>query len=293
MQSKCQKCGMAFDLTLEGENEYVTPPTCSRCGASLPSDSSRKRFRKIPSQPLNGMPSVLSMSEKDNGKKDYTAIGIVIAIFLIIIFSGFYVLKNFQTTSINKSIDSITNGMDDLLYSVRQQVESLFQMVDPRKPKSPSAKRLVRQGYDFYMKNRFKKAMDSLNQAIDKDPENPEAYYWRGRTLVKLDRHDLAVQNFQKAITHRSNYWQAHDNLGWLYMRRGDYDACLVHLNRSIVHKPDNGWAFYNRAYVHDRLGNREKAIADAKKACGLKNQKGCDLLDKYKRESGNGQANY
>lgn len=283
---------MAFDLTLEGKNEYGTPPTCSRCGAPLPPDSSRKRFRKIPSQPLNGMPSVLSMSEKDNGKKDYTAIGIVIAILLLIIFSGFYVLKNFQTTSINKSIDSITNGMDDLLYSARQQVENLFQMVDPRKPKSPSAKRLVRRGYDFYMKNRFQKAMDSLNQAIDKDPANPEAYYWRGRTLIKLDRHNLAVQNFQKAITHRSDYWQAHDNLGWIYMRQGDYDACLVHLNRSIAHKPDNGWAFYNRAYVHARLGNWEKAIADAKKACGLKNQKGCDLLDKYKRESGNGQAN-
>jgi tetratricopeptide (TPR) repeat protein len=292
MQPKCQKCGMAFDLTLEGKNENVIAPACIRCGAPLLSDSSCKSIRKIPSHPLKGMPSVLSMSEKDNGRKDYMAIGIVIAILLLILFSGFYVLKNFQTASINKSIDSITNGMDDLLYSARQQVENLFQMVDPRKPKSSSAKQLVRQGYDFYMKNHFQKAMDSLNQAIDKDSENPEAYYWRGRTLVKLGRRNLAVQNFQKAIIYRSDYWQAHDNLGWLYMRQGDFDACLVHLNRSIVHKPDNGWAFYNRAYVHDRLGNRGKAIADAKKACGLKNQKGCDLLDKYKRESGNGQVN-
>ncbi len=292
MQSNCPKCGKAFNLILEGKNLKDAPPVCSRCGALLPLDSIRNGMRKIPSPLRKEIYSVLSMSNKDNRKKDYMAIGIVISILLLIVFSGVYVFKNFQATSINKSIDSIKNGLDDLLFSAGQQVEDLFQRVDPRKPKYPGSKRLVRRGYDFYSKNRFQKAMDALNQAIKKDPTNPEAFYWRGRTLTKLGRQGPAIQSFKQAITLRSDYWQAHDNLGWLFMRRGDYNASLVHLNKSIIYKPNNGWAFYNRAYVHYQLGNRKKAIADAKKACGLKNQKGCALLDKYQKESKNGPVN-
>ncbi|MBC8247913.1 MAG: tetratricopeptide repeat protein [Deltaproteobacteria bacterium] len=283
MALTCRQCGAAFDPAVEGEDTDVKPATCPQCGVSMHRRSTRQ---EAAAETASQLPTVLSMSEKRTGGNDYMANGVLVVTLLVMVLSGVYLFRHVKNISIDKPLDTLTEGAENLLLLARHKVEDLIQTVDPRKPRSPGAKRLVRMGYDHYVKNRFQQALESLNQAVEKDPKNPEAYYWRGRTLIKLRRYNLAVDNFQKAVTLRADYWQAHDNLGWLCMQKEDYAACLVHLDRSIASKPDNGWALYNRSRVHDRLGNREKAMADAKKGCAMKNKKACELLERYRNAS-------
>ncbi len=48
MQSKCQKCGMAFDLTLEGKNEYGTPPHMQQVRSAFTSGFQPQKVQKNP-----------------------------------------------------------------------------------------------------------------------------------------------------------------------------------------------------------------------------------------------------
>ena len=85
-------------------------------------------------------------------------------------------------------------------------------------------------------------------------------------------------------------YAPAYNNLGWLYGRKGEFDASLVYLNRSIELAPDKGWAYFYRGYVQRKKGNIEQALEDTRKACRLGYDKACDVYEKLKRETSVGK---
>jgi tetratricopeptide (TPR) repeat protein len=80
----------------------------------------------------------------------------------------------------------------------------------------------------------------------------------------------------------KPRYSPAYDNLGWLFMRRDDFDESLSNLNKSIDLKPDNGWAHYMRGRVFFKKGDFKKAVENAEAACKLGYKDGCRDAKRY-----------
>ncbi len=80
--------------------------------------------------------------------------------------------------------------------------------------------------------------LEDLNRAIERDPEDTEAYFNRGVILYSL----------------------------------GNLEAALADLTRAIELNPQNAGAYFSRGGIHDELGNTEEAIADYTKFLELYN---------------------
>lgn len=73
----------------------------------------------------------------------------------------------------------------------------------------------------------FKKAEETLTEAIKYDKSNYEAYYYRGCARVNAMKYDEAIADFEKAIELKSDYADAYFNLGRTYYMKHDEDkAC-------------------------------------------------------------------
>ena len=56
-------------------------------------------------------------------------------------------------------------------------------------------------GIMFFELKRYKEAANSLSQYLRLAPQDPHAYYYRGRSLLKLDRGAKAKQDLEKALS--------------------------------------------------------------------------------------------
>ena len=74
-----------------------------------------------------------------------------------------------------------------------------------------------------------------------------------------------------------------HSNLGGLFIKEGDFETALKHYNKSIELKPDNYFAYINRANYYFRIYEYDLAINDALKALEFKSNgfKAASLLSR------------
>jgi len=73
----------------------------------------------------------------------------------------------------------------------------------------------------------FKKAEETLTEAIKYDKNNFEAYYYRGCAKTNATKFDEAIADFEKAIELKPDYADAYFNLGITYHLKHDEDkAC-------------------------------------------------------------------
>lgn len=72
---------------------------------------------------------------------------------------------------------------------------------------------------------------------------------------------------FQRTLRYAPDSLRVLDNLGAVYLDRGDYDKAISCFNRALEIDPDYAWAYYNRGNVHNSLGEFDRAISDFTRA--------------------------
>jgi tetratricopeptide (TPR) repeat protein len=271
-QTTCQKCGTPLSLTRETGQVDVLSSARNPSAGRRPSST----------QASYETTSVLSMRSQDRGKKDYASLVVFAVVLAVLVATGVYLTLNLDRGVFKKPLQSFSKLADDLS-RYGKTILSEFQKV--RQPKSKQTRRAqkhVREGYDHYKENRLGKAQEELGKAIEINPQNPEAYFWRARTFIKTENYDEAIMDLKTVIELNPRYSPAYDNLGWLFMRRNKDDESLAYLNRSIELKPNNGWAHYMRSRIFFKKGDLRQALENAKTACKLDYADGCRDVKRY-----------
>lgn len=62
---------------------------------------------------------------------------------------------------------------------------------------------------------------------------------------------------------------------------KGQYDKAIEDYNKAILLKPDLAEAYFNRGVAYQSKGQKNMAIADYKKSCGLGHNNGCEQVKK------------
>ena len=152
-----------------------------------------------------------------------------------------------------------------------------------------------------------KAAIADLSAAIGLVPEYPKAFKARARGYLALKKLDLAVADFNQAITATPGkaarallmigrgYAQllkgqydsaisdfkdaallnpksasARNHLGLAYRKKGDYARAIDAYAQAIGLNPAYALAYNNRGYVYERIGDKDKAVADFNRALEL-----------------------
>ncbi|BAU67530.1 tetratricopeptide repeat protein (plasmid) [Stanieria sp. NIES-3757] len=116
---------------------------------------------------------------------------------------------------------------------------------------------------------RYSEAKLAYNQAIKLNPRST-FYYNRGNVYDQQNKPDLAIVDFNKAISINSNDAKVYINRGLFYIRQDKPDLAIADLNKAISINSDYTKAYYNRGVVYDQQGKLDLAIADLNKAISI-----------------------
>lgn len=123
--------------------------------------------------------------------------------------------------------------------------------------------------------NNLKEAVEDFTNSINFNPDNYEAYHLRSKSLRKLGKFDLALQDANKAIELFSEYAEAYNNRGCIYYMTNRPDEAIKDLTKAIELKPEYGGAYYNRSLVYSNLKkDYQQAKQDLEKAEALRARK-------------------
>ena len=132
-----------------------------------------------------------------------------------------------------------------------------FQTVDP----------LLDKGYEQYDRGEFTEAVKSFNTVIEMNPNNAEAHFLRAMTYQGLALSKHAIADLEKAIVLRTDYAEAFQQLGYIYLVSQAPALAIEAFDKAILITPEVAELYINRGSAQCMLGNREQATRDYQKA--------------------------
>ena len=154
----------------------------------------------------------------------------VLAAALVLQLTACSVTNDTETSSINAPVKSKTYAaaISAMKSGNLDDARDLFLEVINKQPKLANAH--VNIAIIFIQKESFSEAENSLNRALDIDPNNIYALNQLGYIFRTQGAFSKAEASYQKAININSNYANAHLNIGILY------DLYLYDLNNAVEH---------------------------------------------------------
>ena len=292
MKFVCPVCQTAGEIAEGDSDRPAVKTSCLKCGTTLSIERETGRVQSPADgtqasgpRPTFETSSVLSMSPRDGGKKDYTAIGIFAVVLALLIGAGVYFTLNIERDVLNQPLQKFSRLVEDVSRYGKTIIDQFQKVRQPKSRENRLVKKHVRKGYEHYKANRQKQALEEFGQAIEIDPQNAEAYFWRARAFIRLGQFDDAMTDLNAVVKLNPRYSPAYDNLGWLQMRRNQLDESLIHLNKSIELNPDNGWAHHMRSRIFFKKGDLQNALKNAKAACKLGYKDACRDAKSYESQ--------
>ncbi len=100
---------------------------------------------------------------------------------------------------------------------------------------------------------------------------NHEYYNIYSIVCFQLEKYDLAIKNWQKAIQIKPNYFVGYNNIGKAFLNLNKYQSALENFNKTIEINPNFFEAYNNKGNVLTRLNKPNDAIENYNKAINLK----------------------
>ena len=115
-------------------------------------------------------------------------------------------------------------------------------------------------------------ALAAIQRAIALDPASSNAHHTLGLVLDRMNRHDEAMSEYEKAIAMAAKdgapYAAYYNSRGYARLRRGDYDRAIADFQEALFLSADYRLAESNLAYAREmRSGQREPEIAPPPRA--------------------------
>jgi tetratricopeptide (TPR) repeat protein len=124
------------------------------------------------------------------------------------------------------------------------------------------AEAVLLEGKRLMVLGRFPDAIERFTKATDIWPEMAAGYFERGLAHQNLNQEDLALLDFEKALSVDPNLPEAHVAVGSIHRQRGDLKSAMNEFTLAIA-LGSNVDAVYQRGQTYESLGEHQKAVAD------------------------------
>lgn len=155
---------------------------------------------------------------------------------------------------------------------------SALSLILPFSPNSYAQERPISKLYDLHLSKgiieldaeRYEAARAEFERALRERPDEPEANYLMGLTLLHLKDIKGAEGRFKKVLERDPSYPGLHFQLGVLYFERESYNEALKEFMEAGKSEPGQAMVYYYRGLIHYRLGEHDRAPAQFLKAISL-----------------------
>jgi tetratricopeptide (TPR) repeat protein len=118
-------------------------------------------------------------------------------------------------------------------------------------------------GRGYLIENRYREAIRIYNALLRIDPQDYEAYFFRGIAKANLDDNIGAEFDFSLAIENNPVYTMAYQHRAITRMLLGNYDDALADFQEAIDLRPDLSGPYYSRGYTFLMNRQFERAVED------------------------------
>lgn len=160
--------------------------------------------------------------------------------------------------------------------------ESLWSLVIKTAPNSTAYNN---RGQMYLDRKDYDLAIKDFDAAVSLLRSHYQAYYNKGLAYQELGKYDEALKNYEKAIKYRPNYPPAYHNKSFVYLKLKQYDKAIEAATKGLELKPDVVGMYANRAKAYAYLGKFDEAIRDAQKAKELGHKNSEKLFKEIEEE--------
>lgn len=125
---------------------------------------------------------------------------------------------------------------------------------------------IVALGIAFLKNGQFDGAISEFNKAIKINPENVDAYYYRGCAYFSKEKFKKALSDYNKAIEIDPGYVNAYINRGYYYHTISQYPRAIQNYKKALELNPDSPTAkqlldnaVTDSQLYHDRVRDNTK----------------------------------
>jgi tetratricopeptide (TPR) repeat protein len=165
-----------------------------------------------------------------------------------------------EANKINSNYAEAWSGLGDVCESRKDSREALQNYEHALMLKPDLVYTLLNAGRSADKLNLSSKAETFYRQAMQIDPQSPEAANGLGLALAKKGQPEEAGRLFQGAITLKRDYADAINNLGVLYIQQAKINDAIAAFEYGIRVAPDEDILYLNLGRTYTRMGNLEKA---------------------------------
>jgi tetratricopeptide (TPR) repeat protein len=133
-----------------------------------------------------------------------------------------------------------------------------------------SSEAFLEKAKEQLQKGKAKEAVQYLNQAIDKDPENAKAFNMRGAANFELKDYANALLDYEKAIKLAPKDYKPYFNRASVKMEKSDWEGALIDCSKAAEIQPDTSEIYVKRGMIHAALLKVPEAINDFDNALKL-----------------------
>jgi len=135
----------------------------------------------------------------------------------------------------------------------------------------PEAYRVI--GDTYFAKGEAEQAIEYYSMALNKDPDDQKTLNNRGNTYQQLGMNSLALADYDHAVAVTQNS-HTYTNRAKFWLNQGEYDKALVDCRRASQLDYKNAEAYYYIGQVENAKGNTQRALSNFNKAVEINDQR-------------------
>jgi tetratricopeptide (TPR) repeat protein len=110
-------------------------------------------------------------------------------------------------------------------------------------------------------------ALENAIEGSGSDPTDIYGYFILGRTFVRLEQYEQALQPLLTYVAYRADDHRGWSDLGRAQLELGDQPPAAFSLNQSLTIKADYSPAYIGRGWLNLELGDYQAGLTDFQKA--------------------------
>lgn len=126
------------------------------------------------------------------------------------------------------------------------------------------------EGKLYYSQFKYSEAKARFDQVIAVNPNHKLAHYYRGRSLVKLQRTDEAAKDFERSLQLDSRFALGFVGIAEVAMTKKDFEAASTAVAQALEINPGEAEAWYMKGLLLGFQEKVEEAIESIKKCLEL-----------------------
>ena len=123
----------------------------------------------------------------------------------------------------------------------------------------------------YFEDERYEEAIETIEEAIEKDPENARLYQILGDFYVFMNKFKDAEANYRKVVKYsKPGFTGPHLALGYVLAMQEKYEEAILEFKKVLTLQPDMPTALYYLASCYDVIGKRKLAMQYFEKCAKL-----------------------